>query len=52
VLITDGPFAEITEQVSGFYIVECDDLDALTAAAEQMLAAHHRLEIRPEPDDS
>jgi len=26
-LITDGPFAETKEQLAGYYIIECDDLD-------------------------
>src|SRR4051794_3876976 len=26
-LITDGPFAETKEQLGGFYILECKDLD-------------------------
>ncbi|WP_435770983.1 YciI family protein [Nocardioides sp. SYSU DS0651] len=29
VLVTDGPFAETVEQLSGFYVVESDDLDDL-----------------------
>jgi hypothetical protein len=51
VLVTDGPFAETVEQVSGFYVVECDSLDDLTEAAREMVVAHHRLEIRPVPED-
>ena len=52
VLVTDGPFAETVEQISGFYVVECDDLDGLTEALREMLGAHHRLEIRPVPEDT
>jgi hypothetical protein len=52
VLVTDGPFAETVEQISGFYVVECDDLDGLTEALREMLPAHSRLEIRPVPRDS
>jgi hypothetical protein len=26
-LITDGPFAETKEQLAGYYILDCDDLD-------------------------
>ena len=26
-IVTDGPFAETKEQVGGFYLIECDDLD-------------------------
>jgi hypothetical protein len=51
-LVSDGPFAETVEQISGFYIVECDDLDGLTKACEEMLPAHSRLEIRPVAADS
>ncbi|MDX6374156.1 MAG: hypothetical protein QOD98_3144 [Nocardioidaceae bacterium] len=47
VLVTDGPFAETVEQISGFYIVECDDLDDLTEALREMLPAHSKLQIRP-----
>jgi hypothetical protein len=43
---TDGPYAEATEQLSGFYVVECGSLDDLVEAAQQMRSAHHRLEIR------
>ena len=28
VLTTDGPFAETTEQIAGYYLVDCPDLDA------------------------
>jgi hypothetical protein len=49
-LVTDGPYAEAVEQVSGFYIVECDDLTTLTEAAALMLPGHLRLEIRATPE--
>ena len=49
-LVSDGPFAEAVEQVSGFYIVECDDAETLTEACQLMLPAHVRLEIRATPD--
>ena len=29
VSVTDGPFAETVEQLTGFYLVESDDLDDL-----------------------
>ena len=29
VTVTDGPYAETVEQLSGFYLVESDDLDDL-----------------------
>lgn len=50
-LVTDGPYAEVVEQVTGFYIADCDDLATLTEAAELMLQGHSRLEIRPSPDE-
>jgi hypothetical protein len=35
VLITDGPFAETKEQLAGYYLLECKDLDeALDWAAK------------------
>jgi len=27
VLVTDGPFAETKEQLAGYYILDCKDLD-------------------------
>jgi hypothetical protein len=47
VLVTEGPFAETVEQMSGFYIVTCDDYDALTAAAQVLTRVHPVVEIRP-----
>ena len=48
VLATDGPFAETKEQLGGFYLVECDDLDqAIAAAARIPGAAHGSIEVRP-----
>ena len=49
--VTDGPYAETVEQVSGFFIVECDDLDTVVEAARLMLEGHNRLEIRPRPTE-
>ena len=47
VLVTDGPFAETVEQISGFFIVSCDDYDALVEAAQILARAHPVVEIRP-----
>src|SRR5215217_5383418 len=33
VITTDGPFAETKEQIAGFFILECDDLDQAVQAA-------------------
>jgi hypothetical protein len=46
-MVTDGPFAETVEQLSGFYIVTCDHYDALVTAAEVLLRVHPVVEIRP-----
>lgn len=46
-VVTEGPFAETVEQLSGFYIVTCDDHDALTEAARVLTRAHPVVEIRP-----
>ena len=45
---TDGPFAETKEQLGGYYIVECEDLDqAIEAAAACPGARHGSMEVRP-----
>ena len=46
-LVTDGPFAESVEQLSGFFIVTCDEYDALVEAAQVLVRAHPVVEIRP-----
>jgi len=46
--ITDGPFAETKEQLGGYYLLDCKDLDeALEYAARMPTAAHGRVEVRP-----
>ncbi|HZA75145.1 MAG TPA: YciI family protein [Acidimicrobiales bacterium] len=47
-LLTDGPAAEIKEQVGGFALVECADLDeAIRWAATIPAARDASVEIRP-----
>ena len=47
VVRTDGPFAETKEQVGGFYLLECSDLDqALELAAKIPTAKHGAVEVR------
>ncbi|MBP2323028.1 hypothetical protein JOF56_003413 [Kibdelosporangium banguiense] len=47
-LITDGPFAETHEQLGGYFIVNCRDLDeAIELAALCPLAKLGTVEIRP-----
>jgi hypothetical protein len=47
VLVTDGPYAESAEQLSGFFIVTCNEYDALVEAAQVLTRAHPVVEIRP-----
>jgi hypothetical protein len=51
VLLTDGPFAETKEQLAGYYILDCQDLDeAIEWAAKIPTACQGRagcVEIRP-----
>jgi hypothetical protein len=46
----DGPFAETKEQLGGYYIVECKDLDDALAWAAKVPEVVHELgitEVRP-----
>ncbi len=48
VLIADGPFAETKEQIVGFDILECANLDeAIEVAAKHPVATFGTLELRP-----
>jgi hypothetical protein len=48
VVIADGPFAETKEQIAGFDILECADLEeAIAAAAKHPVARFGSLELRP-----
>ena len=50
-LLTDGPFAETKEQLGGFYLLDCKDLDeALGWAAKIPGAQHGAVEVRPVMD--
>ncbi len=45
---TDGPFAETKEQLGGYYLLDCKDLDEALAYAAQIPSAQHgRVEVRP-----
>jgi hypothetical protein len=47
-VIADGPFAETKEQIGGFFIVECEDLDeAIEVAAMTPVARYSTIEVRP-----
>lgn len=45
---TDGPFAETKEQLGGYFLLECKDLDdAIQWAAKIPHAAECAIEVRP-----
>jgi hypothetical protein len=47
-LITDGPFAETKEQLGGYYVVNCANLDeAIALAAKIPGAKWGSIEVRP-----
>jgi hypothetical protein len=48
-VLTDGPFAETKEQLGGFYVLECKDLDEALDWAEKCpaAAAGGTIEVRP-----
>jgi hypothetical protein len=46
--MTDGPFAETKEQLGGFWVIRCDDLDEALAWAEKCAeACMNPVEVRP-----
>jgi hypothetical protein len=48
VLTTDGPFAETKEQIAGFDLLECADLDeAIEVASRHPIARIGTVEVRP-----
>ncbi len=48
VLTSDGPFAETKEQIGGYYLVECKDLDEAIEVASKIPGARHgSIEVRP-----
>jgi hypothetical protein len=54
VTVTDGPYAETVEQLTGFYSVESDDVDDLLQVCG-LLAGEHGLEVRaakPGPEET
>jgi hypothetical protein len=49
VVTTDGPYAETKEVLTGFYVLECADLDEAVATAARIPAAWTggAIEVRP-----
>lgn len=51
--VTEGPFAEVTEQVGGFYQVQTDDLDDLMECCQIIASLGDGIEVRRvvQPED-
>ena len=48
VVVSDGPFAETKEQIGGFDLIECEDLDeAIEVASKHPAAKFGTIEVRP-----
>ena len=51
-VVTDGPYAETKEQMGGFDVIECADLDqAIEIASRHPVARWGMVEVRPFWDD-
>jgi hypothetical protein len=51
-LVSDGPFAETKEQVAGYDVIDCADLDeAIDLASRHPTASIGMIEVRPLWDD-
>jgi hypothetical protein len=51
VLVTDGPFAETKEQIAGYAVLECTDLDeAIEVSSRHPTALVGTFELRPYAD--
>jgi hypothetical protein len=47
-LVSDGPFAETKEQVGGYDVIDCSDLDeAIEIASKHPTAWYGTIEVRP-----
>ncbi|MEZ0067830.1 hypothetical protein ABIA32_003846 [Streptacidiphilus sp. MAP12-20] len=48
VVVSDGPYAETKEALTGFYLLDCADLDEAVALAAKIPGAWHgAIEVRP-----
>jgi hypothetical protein len=46
-VVTDGPFAESKEQIGGFYLLECKDMDEALEWAKKVPIRGGAIEVRP-----
>ena len=49
-VVTDGPFAETKEQIGGFYLLECKDMDEALEWAKKVPIRGGAIEVRPVMD--
>jgi hypothetical protein len=52
VVVTDGPFAETKEQVAGYMVLKCADVDEAVGWAEKLPVAGGAIEVRQIADYS
>ncbi len=49
-IVSDGPFAETKEQLGGYYLLDCKDLDEALAWAKRIPMPGGSVEVRPVMD--
>ena len=49
-IVSDGPFAETKEQLGGYYVLDCKDLDEALAWARKIPLSSGAIEVRPVMD--
>ena len=49
-LVSDGPFAETKEQLGGYYVLDCKDLDEALEWARKIPLSSGAIEVRPVMD--
>ena len=49
-IVTDGPYAETKEQLGGFYLLDCENLDDAIAWARKIPMPGGKVEVRPVMD--
>lgn len=46
VTVTDGPYAETAEQLTGFYVIDTEDVDDLHRCIGRLTGVGERIEVR------
>ena len=49
-IVSDGPFAETKEQLGGYYVLDCKDLDEALTWARKIPLSSGAIEVRPVMD--